>query len=642
METNEPLYFNGIDPLTGDYLFEPQTPAQLATKITGIPLTDDEDSANHKAELEFKASQVRNAHLGTLAQDPTNLAETGWAVIFPFVQPDSEAWARQQAIADALAPLIDLRRAQAGKYFKLYRGPDGYRGPAGGRPPESKQKFLARHGAGPGPSDPEKVPYYLLLVASPDEIPFPIQYQLDVQYAVGRIHFDSVEDYAAYANSVVAAETGDLQLARSVASFAVANADDPATQLSAAYLMTPLFDKIAPRVPDWTITRYLPEQATKATLAGLLGGGDTTPAVLFTASHGLGLPKGDPLQRRHQGAILCQDWAGPVKWGRKPLLPDFYFSADDIAATADPHGAIVFNFACYGAGTPQFNDYGQRTGASEREAIADGPFVSSLHKRLLSLPRGGALACIGHVERAWGCSFTWSGAGGRGGSPSQTGVFEKAMTRLLTGAPIGYALETFNERYAELSSDLSLELEDVVNYGKKPDVLSLSDMWTANNDARGYAITGDPAVRVRVAPAGGPVRRVEVDRIVLRTADVVTKPEPAATPTPQPAQPTTPVQPAGGYSFAVPAAGPLTHAELARVFGSDGVLTVRTTVGDGDAPLAVSRYFFDGSLDNRLSAAAETSPAAMQLHGAALTHAQAHRLALLQALTAVAAGLRRP
>src|SRR5262249_50008644 len=175
---------------------------------------------------------------------------------------------------------------------------------------EAKSDFLARHGAGPGPADPENVPYYLLIVGDPESIPFRFQYELDVQYAVGRIAFDDVESYANYAASVVAAEERPLSLSRTAVFFAASNPGDDATALSASDLVDSLFAKVKAANPSWEFEKVVGDGAKKGALADVLGGGKT-PGLLFTATHGVGFPEGDQRQLRHQGALLCQDWPGP-------------------------------------------------------------------------------------------------------------------------------------------------------------------------------------------------------------------------------------------------------------------------------------------------------------------------------------------
>src|SRR5262249_9559216 len=156
----------------------------------------------------------------------------------------------------------------------------------------------------------------------------------DVQYAVGRIHFPTTQEYARYAASVVAAETGPARRPRRVGFFGVRNADDPATEQSADLLVAPLRPTLAGAFPDWVAPPILAGDATRERLGRLLGGGEA-PALLFTASHGVAFPLGDVRQLPDQGALVCQDWPGPRQWGNRPIPREHYLAADGVADTAD-------------------------------------------------------------------------------------------------------------------------------------------------------------------------------------------------------------------------------------------------------------------------------------------------------------------
>ncbi len=466
---NSRLVLNGVNGATGKYLMPALTARDVSAVARGEPPPEDCHLRDLKRWHEYTSRDQMGPVEGV---DAKQLAEAGWGVIF--------ATGVDPAIREALGPLLEHRRQQAGRRHQRYYRELVY------QPAETKPGFLARYGTGPGPADPRKVPYYLLIVGSPTAIPFRFQYQLDVQYAVGRIDFETPEQYARYAESVVEVETAGGELPRRITFFGVKNADDTATELSHDHLVRPLARALAEDARGWKIKQVLGEKATKKQLLKLLGG-KKTPALLFTASHGVGFANGHKRQIGHQGALLCQDWPGPRAGGGK-VSQDVYLAGEDIVDGARPLGLIAFHFACYAGGTPEHDYFAQRA-FRQPARIAPHDFVASLPRRLLGHPRGGALAVVAHVERSWTYSFLWPRAG------EQVQVYESLLKRLLDGHPVGSAMEFFNQRYAELASDLADELEGI-GHGKTPDDQLLAGLWTANNDARSFVVLGDPAVRL--------------------------------------------------------------------------------------------------------------------------------------------------
>lgn len=516
------LYVGGVVAETGQYGVRPQPPRSLAAAVARgadpgnladlrVRQRQDAGSSDALAELQGTLAQTqaqllaamngpqdpaqtrellatlqrlqcelqRRQHLGTREGiDPSDLRQAGWGLILA-EDADPE-------LLTALQPLLDLRREQAGPRFQIFAAARGYR--VGGR--ESKSKFLVRSGASAaGPVSPESVPYYLLIIGGPDKIPFEFQHQLDVQYAVGRIHFETLAEYAQYAKSVVRAERERPTRARSLTFLDVANNGDRATQLSSRQLVAPLHGLLQDCVGDWTINKLSGDDARKERVRDLLH--THAPALMFTASHGMEFAAGTSPQRAGQGALLLQDWPGPGRVG--PIDPAHYLAAEDIAAGAQIHGMMLFLFACYSAGTPERDSFQSLGPPSPR---ATSPFLAALPMRLLSHPAGGALAVIGHIDRAWGYSF----AGAGGPQRANTAAIESTLRRLLRGDRVGYAMEYLNQRYAELATVLSDELGAIRNL-RKPDERALAELWAATHDARGYCLLGDPAVRLTACPA---------------------------------------------------------------------------------------------------------------------------------------------
>jgi len=426
------------------------------------------------------------------------LEDVGWGVIFPAAREGAED--PYAAVREALRPLLELRKRQArGRYHEyLYR------------PGETKSQFLARFGMGSGPPNPDKVPYYLLIVGNPTEIPFLFQYQLDVQYGVGRISFNNLEAYNYYARSVVAAETRGLQLPRRVSIFGTNNHLDVATLMSHHHLTTPITEYITTNKPYWLVDAVLNKQATKSQLQNLINGPDT-PALLFTASHGLGLPPSAGNEKeRLQGSLITQDWPGSGK-----VTLEHCFTIHDISIDARILGTIMYFFADYSAGTPRYDNFNFNNSPKKRK-VAHRDFIAAFPQGLLSHPLGGALAVIGRIDRVSPDAFSDR----LQGIESVIGHLTGMLDRLLDGYPVGAAMELLNQRYGELAAEyVELLASEAVIDSHEPisrtadNERKLAPFRAAVLDARNYLVLGDPAVRLMVGESTDPVPRPTLEEL---------------------------------------------------------------------------------------------------------------------------------
>ncbi len=129
-----------------------------------------------------------------------------------------------------------------------------------------------------------------LIVAPPDLIPFSFQYSLDIYWAVGRLWFDTANEFRQYAESVLQHEKmSAVPTARKIALFATEHDFDNATQLFTKQVVRPMIDGEGARpIPigkqqKFGLQTYLGEAATKETLGNILRGLDGgVPSLLFS------------------------------------------------------------------------------------------------------------------------------------------------------------------------------------------------------------------------------------------------------------------------------------------------------------------------------------------------------------------------
>lgn len=395
----------------------------------------------------------------------------GWAAI---VHPRDWEWMRIE-LAEDLRALAVLRTGR-GEFRPLLFDCEG-------GDPEDWWAWIHRNleaPAGPG----QEPPFYLLILGSPRHIPFGFQTALHAASAVGRIHYDTPEEYRAYFRKLLGGKRG----MRGLDIFAPCH--DEATEMAAAKFALPL--------ADWAGRKRFPCRAIidargarkRATRAGFAALGQASERILFATGHGLFEPR--PGRAELNGALCCPAEDDAILDPARDLI-----STDLIGSAPCFPGSIIVMQSCYGFGMPSGSARGLGRGLLPGGKGEDR--ISALPRKWLANPRG-PIAFIGHLDMA--LAFKGDAVYRDGLDPLDpfTWLIEAICLR---GHTVGYAMSGLRRTVANLSN-LSLMLLDEHARGKRglrgrlaswaPSRRSaVADKLIRKQDAGNLLLFGDPA-----------------------------------------------------------------------------------------------------------------------------------------------------
>lgn len=403
--------------------------------------------------------------------DPQALPDQRWGLIAPEGPPGD-------ALIEALAPLIAMRAEQQRADVAITRvparlteaGAHAWRGDA----------FIGRGGS----EFDADLPRYRLVVGELDQISPAVPRVLATDGFVGRLAFDHLDDYAAYARK--ASRLASRAPAQRAPTQLVA-ADGEAAGDDFEALLRPLGTWLAARgvAPgEVAVDRVMTPDA-------LLDRSRIDGQVLLTLGHGVGAPAGgwpaaEPMYRT-QGAL---------DFGRGAHL-----DARALASAPFVPGGLWLLVACFGGGTPAASRYRPwlddlvAAHHIERSALdgvlgslpgsVDGrPFVSAGCKAALANPDG-PVAVVAHLDLAW--SYAFHALDGRvRGQPEVLGEVVRLAGQ---GHRLGVALSSLRTALGRVEYALA--------EGLYPDAKTdRAHLGMLREDLRGYVLLGDPAARV--------------------------------------------------------------------------------------------------------------------------------------------------
>lgn len=337
----------------------------------------------------------------------------------------------------------------------------------------------------------DALPQYLLIYGTPQEVPWELQYVLNANRYVGRMHLSGAPADN-YIEALMSDQWGDSTngAARQEQAliWAVNHGRGDITTLMRDSIAAPLAEEMREDSQLAAGTRFIDGTAQNATLASLLEAlQEQRPGLIVTTSHGMTGPLDDKA-RMTQDLGLLVDHSGAV------LLPDA------LLKHWAPGGAVWYAHACCSAGASDNSRFLElvKPGSTAAQVLAAvaaiGPRVSPLPTALLGC-KAPLRAFIGHVEP----TFDWTLQQIATGQYLTDGVVEALYGNLYVQAgdttpPISHAFREWYGRTGGLRA-----LFDVTkarfNHGEEVNEL-LAATQLAARDVESTVILGDPTVAI--------------------------------------------------------------------------------------------------------------------------------------------------
>ncbi|GAA1955864.1 hypothetical protein GCM10009798_13920 [Nocardioides panacihumi] len=403
--------------------------------------------------------------------------QAGWGVVLPDDddlddRQRAEATDAPAAVRDLLdhrdgAPVLRYRPELGSAYFMLCE-----------RGQEARKVKTAGGELGP---DARQLPHYLLIVASPEQIPWRIQYVLNATHFVGRLDLDDV-GLRHYVSALIDGWPGSTASRRTAITWSVDWGEADITWL----MRHGLAEKLAAKYrEDVDVTNAIHLAQDDATLDKLLAALGRQPGVIVTTSHGA-TPVDSPPEQVRAALGRPVDQSGDVLGA-------------EMIDRWEPQGAIWYAHACCSAGADATTVY-DRVAApgSEVDRVLQG-VAAKAGARTAPLPRQ-LLGCVsplrafvGHVEP----TFNWTLRDPVNGQLLTSSLVKTLYNGLYQpqSEPIGYALSRHYEPVGGLWSDWATD-RDRINGGDDAELpKALTERLTAL-DRQSLVILGDPTVAV--------------------------------------------------------------------------------------------------------------------------------------------------